>query len=273
MKFNNKNILFSSLVLIFINSFFITLYTQSVLAESGFTTNWSGGFRNYPSGFSVAGEAKFSQYLWDHRQESQSKIQYGLLQESVSLASHGFIGWDLHFYPISFIRLSAGQSIVSKYYDIGTLPCRSIECKGILKRNSLSVAFVLGYEQFIFLPQWTQVWMKPQSQTIPFGSEDDYLVGAIGGDKINSQQMLLGYKYQESLVGLFIKTSQFENFKNESLSRYFIVQKPINVNTISSVPLKLTLGIGLYSSTWVETPQMSAMIGIKGGAGDDPALF
>lgn len=232
--------------------------------------SYGAGFRNYPSGFSIGSELKASQFLWGANQNS---VLFGLVQESLNIASHGLIGVNLNVYPISFVKLNFSKSYVSKYYEIKTLPCGSVECSGNLQRDTVSLALALAYQQFIFAPEWSQSWMTPQSQTIPFGSEDDYLVGAIKGDKVTTSQYLLGYRLQNKVFGLLVRSSQMQTYSNDALARYFIFQQPIQIEQLSHSPLKLTLGFGLYSSYWVETPQFSALIGIKGGGGNDPALF
>lgn len=243
----------------------------------------SAGLRSFPLGFSVGGEVKSSQFLWDKREADVKSVLFGLVQESFFLGSHGLIGVNLDLFPISFLKLSVGKSFVSKYYEIRTLDCTKVECRGTLARDYYKIALALAYDNFIFSPQYSKMNMVSQSQWLPFGSEEDFLVGRAGKDSALSGQILVGYKYFDSLVGLLVKSTQMQEYKNKALSQYFLWQMPLNKIIETSVnnswkifqdesKMKLTLGAGLFSSDWTN-PGFSMIVGIKCGGGDDPALF
>jgi hypothetical protein len=262
---------------------FIIFSGGKAVAESQYSYNLSGGLRTFPLGFSVGAETKWGQYLWDKREADLKSILFGLVQESFFVGSHGLIGINLDFYPISFIKISAGKSFVSKYYEIRTLDCTKVECKGTLARTYFKVALALGYDNYVLVPQYSNVNMVSRTHLIPFGSEDDYLVGAAGQDTAVSGQVLVGYKYFDSLVGLLVKSTQMKDYKDKAMSQYFLWQMPLGkVMDLSAIgnwqvfqeksKMKLTLGAGMFSSDWAD-PGFSMIAGISFGGGNDPALF
>jgi hypothetical protein len=249
----------------------------------GTAYNLSAGFRSFPLGFSAGAEGKFSQILWGKPTAENKSVLFGLVQESVFLGSHGLIGVNLDLFPISFVKLSVGQSFVSKYYEIKTLDCNKVECRGTLAKNYYKIALALAYDNFILSPQYSKVTMTSQNHWRAFGSEEDYLVGVPGQDSAVSSQVLFAYKYMDSLVGLFVKSTKMQEYKNKALSQYFIWQMPISkIITVSAnnswqifqdeSKMKLSLGAGLFSSDWAD-PGFSIILGVKCGGGDDPALF
>lgn len=269
-------------------------FLPSLFSNTSSSYSLNAGLRSFPLGFSVGGDLKWTQYLWGQNQNvsilnsaeekaSAQPVLFGLIQESVFIGSHGLVGVNIDIFPISFLKLTAGKSYVSKYYEVRTLNCDRFECKGNLVRDYYKAALALAYGPFIFAPQYNQIEMTSRNRMLPFVSEEDYLVGAIGADTAITRQALLAYQYTDSIVGLLIRSTEVLKFKNKALSQYFVWQLPLkNIMDLStnstwqsfgdSSKIKLNLGAGLFSSDWAD-PGFSILMGIKWGGGDDPALF
>jgi hypothetical protein len=259
------------------------LLSQWVAAENQYSYNLNAGLRSFPFGFSIGGEVKSSQFLWDNRELDNKSFLFGLVQESFFIASHGLVGVNLDLYPISFVKISAGKSFVNKYYEVRTLDCSKVECKGTIDRTYYKIALALAFENFIFSPQYSKIDMVTQNHWQGFANEEDYLVGSSGKDSAISRQVLFGFKYFDSMVALFIKSTQMSQFRNKALSQYFLWQMPLNkifenpVNNTWQIfkdesKIKLTVGAGFFSSDWAASG-FSMLVGLKCGGGDDSALF
>lgn len=261
---------------------FVLVIFAGPLVKAELSYGIAGGVRSYPFGASVGGDIKASQFLWGEA-PGEKGIMFGLIQESLVLASHGMAGAQIDVYPISIVKLSYGQSVTQKYYEIKTLDCDKAECPGTLHRAYFKAAFVLGYENFLFLPQWQKTLVSGQSSQRLLGLEDEYLLGGPESEEVEVQQTLFGYKYHDSVVGLFVRKAKTKKVANESLSQYFVWQMPLN-NIIEVTPdsswqilgdtskIKLNVGIGLFKSNWANEG-FSALVGFKWGGGQDPALF
>lgn len=282
MILHKKNYNFFRFKFLFLFLFIListTIFNSSI--SWGIPSNlFSVDFRNYPSGFSAGVESKLTQYLWGEQahQEKADSILYGIIQEHLQVASHGLIGGVISLYPISFIRLRTSKSIVSRYYETSTLPCKSIYCYGNIQRDNYSISIALGYENYIFVPELEMSHQKPQSNLKNYGSEDEILVGRAGGDEIKTVSHFIGYKNNlKSIVGLYVKSSETRFFKNNALFRYFVYQQPLSLDAeildIKNSNINVKTGIGFFTSTWVPNPQFSIFIGLSGGIGDDPSLF
>ncbi len=273
--------------------FYVALTCQAAperRQENGFDYGISAGARSYPVGAAAAFIGGYNIHLWtlngasadevvstgnadtpvDAAADSESKNwQIGYLRPNLRLQSSGVVNsatMDLEFFPVKILGIAVGQNLSGRNLKPADFDCLDIHCGGRLSRQYYRAQAALGFDKYFFLYKYRVEQIDSNYSDRDFLEETSNLVGEKNGDRLSTQEFILGYTISDHWKSALISSHQ--KFKVTGHSNRFMYLGA----GYSWQKWQVFAGAGQYQSTH-QSQRMSAFASLTWTGAKSMGLF
>ncbi len=192
---------------------------------------------------------------------------FGVLKPQFQVAAHGLVEGDVVYYPVSFVKISAGTSATNRYYEQPDFDCNNSVCTGWLKRSTLQATTVLGYSDFFALLSYGKTEHSIEDVSKPLAVEGEGLYLNPGGEPVITSAGALIWK-ENKARNWILASRDFRAVDSVAWSRsqYFIFRGDVFDS------YQLTLGLGQFESS--RSPRGgSVVVSLSRSWGEKLSLF
>jgi len=180
--------------------------------------DYSAGFgaRSLPFGAAFNVQGGWNQTLWGDAKDGGA-LGYGLIRPAARVQTSGLTSSGearVGLYPIPILGVNAG--VTASYRNISalhTLSCETFECSGLLTGRYIQPRAVIGYGSVFLTASYRIHQITDQVGERPFAEENSTLAGSLGGDTLNSLELIAGYRAsdQDQLLALWTRQKMQES--------------------------------------------------------------
>lgn len=217
--------------------FLFILFLSPCYSLASLELKVSGGLRTEPSGAALNFDTSYKISLW-----GEGDFQ-GYLRPLGRLGVTGVMEGAIEFYPLSFFGIRVGSGMTERYYDIPSLPCDELICRGRIFRDYYTLYFMFGFKDWFMTSSYGEERLSLNNYSKPMGVETGPLMGAFGRDILSYYNIKVGYNISESFRALVsFGASWMKNTKTDLNYSYGIFQWMLD-------PWTLFGGAGVFKST------------------------
>lgn len=211
------------------------------------------GTQTVPRGSGFNAQFGYGQLLWGDNGNGQ--VLYGYVRPVMKINSSLVVNRaaaEMQLAPLSFVVLSGGALVGNRNFDIATVDCSSVECRGSITGSYTGATLFFGAGPLGGGLQTKTAWLRPlpandllgssSGATRDFADEFTALAAHAGGDQLVTQQAFVTWRLNEIWrVGSF--TSRQTMTESQAWNRSTGVFALKNES-----PWTFTGGAGIYES-------------------------
>ncbi len=249
-------------------NFLITFFFFSSLsiishAETHYLLDAS--LRTQPSAKNLVGTAAYDGMLWGVADKKNPL--YGYYRVGLRAGGNPSYAAFLQIAPVAPLIFEIQRGDTHRFFDISSINCDLVECKGKVERTDYSIRLLAAYESIFF--SGTALWreLRTSNNSKLVGLENELFVVTSGFHRYFESNITLGYQLPgEHLAGVTYTSGLLSEGDRKISTVYGFYQLPYK-------GFSVTLGAGEYKSDAPDQDGFSGVLLISKEWGEKLSLY